>query len=1412
MSQHREEKQSNEEEWGEDDEEMVVLAFGDNGDGQIGVGHVAPPYNPLATPAPVRHPRDVLAFRGQRVSHVACGGAHTLVAIGGGGGDCSLYSFGLNSSGQLGLARGRIDAYTPPTNVYAPIAVPASRGQRVLHLACGNDFSLVVLEPVAAAAAEEEEEEEKAAGGGGGGGGGAGVWGAASPAVGGGGTLYAFGSNSDGQLGIGEVVPFLRTPVRVLGLEGQAVRQLAAGGGHVLAVTSCVDPADEHVAAARRRALAALKKEQRLRQKKEAEEQKDNGGGGGAPQRRAAKLDADAERAARSSLYAWGWNAFGQLGLGACRAEEQRISLPRRVEGEHHSLCHTRVAAIACGFAHSLVATAEPSRERRTGAERGWDPLFEAGFSNPAGRVCWGPLAPQRRTLFGFGRNNHGQLGAGYVTTAGEFGGLAFPTPIPSLSSRGALTPAEQLLRDPSEPPDLNIVVLQLACGVEHSLALVERDLTQAEADAAEEEAREWLNEEKRIATAGTAGLRRAAEAAASGDDEDGKDEKEGGEENREPGPPMFWDEPDPPTRGAKQRAYAAEQRQKDKEHAAQVRADRPKARVREVRAFGRNVLGQCGVCAPEPRVATRWAKADSAHLAIVTPAPLYGLEREEITQVCAGYYHSLCASAVGGAFQWGKNNNTAYGTGLGRSFKNITLAPQRLMLRGGDDGREAAVPLRLPGWRLALLCGSSYHFALFEPDEETVTAGPLPWTNEGGFGWVDANADEAQTPAAADGKQGGFGRGGHGGRSEAKHGGSSSGGSSSSDDDGDGEGEEGDEDEDPWEGFEGIDLDRMTALEELGGGTWGEVRRCALPAARDTSMDGMSAFAQAQARARLMATGGAAATAAATAAPLEVAAKHLSGAAFELPLAHYYDAEVALGEHYDPDFPECYDPNDPYAAMQAQRVRPKAIAGRMRAVATKLMEALGELAAKFPEHEGVRREVEEAQAAVGGERRAREAAEAAAAGGIDHGGAGIDLSPEELRKQMYEWDEEAVDMSLTEKEAARAAAMAKAAASLGAMDLEPPSSRLVYYRPPYVAVGFGTAATLELPRLAVLSEVLPKGNLRRSMDLLATPEQLTLGMRFTLLWDVARGMRALHEHGDGPLVHGHLRTSNVLVQATRGAGGVSVWRAKVGEWLLEGALRETTGLRAEADPRDMGFGRQLAYTAPELFEESKVYQAQLVRSAELEKQKAEVAARAEAANAAAGEAKKAAGEGEGEAAAGHGGGSGQDGEGAAHDPLAPKIDPFDQRIREATQDWRCGTLSRQQYDQVLSAIELEREAGRWAAATEPEAGVPSTFSDVYSYGVVVWETITQRMPWSNEVSGAFPLKRIMYKLVEHNGRLPMDDSTRDYMGRPLPRFFVQLMKRCFETEPTDRPNFREICQMFKVIGRYVDESGADMR
>ena len=59
----------------------------------------------------------------------------------------------------------------------------------------------------------------------------------------------------------------------------------------------------------------------------------------------------------------------------------------------------------------------------------------------------------------------------------------------------------------------------------------------------------------------------------------------------------------------------------------------------------------------------------------------------------------------------------------------------------------------------------------------------------------------------------------------------------------------------------------------------------------------------------------------------------------------------------------------------------------------------------------------------------------------------------------------------------------------------------------------------------------------------------------------------------------------------------------------------------------------------------------------------------------------------------------------------------------------------------------MAREASALLARTAAAPGEPSTASDVYAFGVIVWEVITQRVPWSNEVSGKFPLKRIMHKV-----------------------------------------------------------------
>ncbi len=62
--------------------------------------------------------------------------------------------------------------------------------------------------------------------------------------------MYAWGRNSEGQLGIGRKCPSVETPTLVEGLEGKAIKMIAAGESHTLflsdggEVYSCGDYTD----------------------------------------------------------------------------------------------------------------------------------------------------------------------------------------------------------------------------------------------------------------------------------------------------------------------------------------------------------------------------------------------------------------------------------------------------------------------------------------------------------------------------------------------------------------------------------------------------------------------------------------------------------------------------------------------------------------------------------------------------------------------------------------------------------------------------------------------------------------------------------------------------------------------------------------------------------------------------------------------------------------------------------------------------------------------------------------------------------------------------------------------------------------------------------------------------------------
>jgi alpha-tubulin suppressor-like RCC1 family protein len=123
-----------------------LYAFGDNVDGELGNGSNTNTTAPGPTPTPVQIADPTT---------VAAGNAFTLVLNSAG----QLYAFGLNTTGQLGSAVN--NATTHPNPTPTPVVLPQSSGT-VTQIAAGTDFSLAVTSS---------------------------------------GQLYAFGSNSEGQLG-----------------------------------------------------------------------------------------------------------------------------------------------------------------------------------------------------------------------------------------------------------------------------------------------------------------------------------------------------------------------------------------------------------------------------------------------------------------------------------------------------------------------------------------------------------------------------------------------------------------------------------------------------------------------------------------------------------------------------------------------------------------------------------------------------------------------------------------------------------------------------------------------------------------------------------------------------------------------------------------------------------------------------------------------------------------------------------------------------------------------------------------------------------------------------------------------------------------------------------------------------------
>ncbi|XP_014678636.1 PREDICTED: LOW QUALITY PROTEIN: probable E3 ubiquitin-protein ligase HERC4, partial [Priapulus caudatus] len=253
---------------------MYTYGWGNHSDGQLGLGGIED--------VQILVPKSVACLRGKKVREAACGLAHTLLLLRGG----ALYSCGCNDFGQLGHERPRRkpalhslalgDGSESTQDRLASVhrgarregqlghGLPARRATAarrdrgppgwefiIVQVACGHRHSVALSRD---------------------------------------GVLYSWGANQHGELGHGTQSPQEGADV-VRGLAAVPVHGVAAGGAHSMLVTV-----------------------------------------GG-------------------SVYGWGSNRFGQLGLGD--------EAPRGVPTVLRSLKFQKVRHVACGEDHTVALTTE---------------------------------------------------------------------------------------------------------------------------------------------------------------------------------------------------------------------------------------------------------------------------------------------------------------------------------------------------------------------------------------------------------------------------------------------------------------------------------------------------------------------------------------------------------------------------------------------------------------------------------------------------------------------------------------------------------------------------------------------------------------------------------------------------------------------------------------------------------------------------------------------------------------------------------------------------------------------------------------------------------------------------------------------------------------------------------------------
>jgi serine/threonine protein kinase len=103
----------------------------------------------------------------------------------------------------------------------------------------------------------------------------------------------------------------------------------------------------------------------------------------------------------------------------------------------------------------------------------------------------------------------------------------------------------------------------------------------------------------------------------------------------------------------------------------------------------------------------------------------------------------------------------------------------------------------------------------------------------------------------------------------------------------------------------------------------------------------------------------------------------------------------------------------------------------------------------------------------------------------------------------------------------------------------------------------------------------------------------------------------------------------------------------------------------------------------------------------------------------------------------------------------------------------------------------------RWLAPEVLGGKSPTAASDVFSFGVVMWELLTWKLPWSDT-----PTVLNIIGYVLEGGRLALPPVSELPGLKPSDKLdaYISLMNQCWAQEPSARPDFNTIASELRKL------------